>query len=374
MKKIHVGTISFLLGLGLIGACVHFAQAQPWAVTDVPIMQLGKKNNAEDGSIAFSHISPDGKVLATAGESGPIQLWDLETGEHLQTLHQPERRDLVYTRDGRLLAASWESKQIRVWDVLTNEELFAASWHLERSWLENPVSPWPEGATVSYPGQAVRVSPNGSQLAVAGLYDFQRRNVRERGYKPRNHQYRSILKVWDIATGDERTLLNEWKAINSFAFSPDGMLLAVGLLSGTVEVLGVASGEVIKRFTEHPKNAWIEAVNFSPDGKLLTVVGGEKLLLWEMLSGKRVRKIAGVSMRWSFYDYLSYRPIPVFSPDGRLIATGSSSHDYVVLWDVATGKQYKLLPVRRAESIAFSPDGKLVVTGAQDGTVRVWVR
>jgi WD40 repeat protein len=315
-------------------------------------------------AIVFSRISPDGKVLATAGESGPIQLWSLETGKHLQTLYQPDRRDLIYTKDGRLLAYT----PIRVWDVLTNEELFAALWE-EASDMRS--IPWPEGFQVgSLESQTVHLSFNELWLAVITLLDFQRRNVAEKGYKPRNHNYKSILKVWNIATGDERTLLNEWeKAIDLVAFSSDWALLAVGFHSGGVEVLEVASSQVIKRFTEYPR---IEAVSFHPNGQLLAAIGGGKLFLWEMSSGKRVQTIAGVFQSPYSRDRY-YKPLPVFSPDGALIATGSSENSHVVLWDVAMGKQYKLLPVK-AESVAFSPDGKLVVTGGEDGTVRVWVR
>lgn len=319
--------------------------------------------------IAFSRISPDGKALVTAGESGPVQLWNLGSGKHLQRLHLPDRRDLVYTRDGRLLAASWMERRIRVWDVLTNEELFAASWNPEDTVL------WAEGFRVrSMAGQTVHLSPNGLWLAAIAVYDFQRRNVAQK-YNPREHTYKSLLKVWNILTGDERTLLNDEKGINSFAFSPDDELLAVGFRDGIVEVWDVASGERVKRFAGNPRNSAIVALSFHPDGQRLAAVSDGKLFLWEMPSGKMRQTIAGVYGREPAFNphFPLYKPLLIFSPDGQLIATDSPDNRHVVLWDVATGKQYKILP-ERAESIAFSPDGKLVVTGASDGTVRVWVR
>ncbi|WP_412537859.1 hypothetical protein R8Z50_18535 [Longispora sp. K20-0274] len=70
-----------------------------------------------------------------------------------------------------------------------------------------------------------------------------------------------------------------------------------------------------------------------------------------------------------------------FSPDGRLLATGSSTHgasvekDLVQLWDAATGT-----PVGPALTghtkvvydLAFSPDGRILASGSWDGTVRLW--
>jgi WD40 repeat protein len=46
------------------------------------------------GTIQSLRRSPDGTKLASCGDDGAIMLWDLRSGEHLQTL----RRDRPYER------------------------------------------------------------------------------------------------------------------------------------------------------------------------------------------------------------------------------------------------------------------------------------
>jgi WD40 repeat protein len=46
------------------------------------------------GAVQALKISPDGRILASSGDDGAIQLWDLESGELRETL----RRDRPYER------------------------------------------------------------------------------------------------------------------------------------------------------------------------------------------------------------------------------------------------------------------------------------
>jgi WD40 repeat protein len=272
-------------------------------------------------------FSPDGALLASAGEDESVRLWEVATGTQVRALtgHTGKVSRVAFSPDGALLASAGEDESVRLWEVATGTQVRALTGHT------NEVV-------------GVAFSPNGILLASAALDQS--------------------VRLWEVATGKRmRTLADHPFGAMCVAFSPDGILLATGGFDGRVRLWEVATGAQARELSGH--FLAVIHVAFSPDGTLLASAGTDDTVrLWEAATGAHLRTLT---------DDMGEVETVAFSPDGTLLASGAADMK-VRLWEVATGRQRHELTDHTdyVWDVAFSPDGTVLASASHDKTVRLW--
>ena len=121
--------------------------------------------------------------------------------------------------------------------------------------------------------------------------------------------------------------------------------------------------EISKELTAH--RGPVRSVVFSPDGHLIASGSTDSTVkLWDADSGKQIKAL----MR---------HPFPIlcvaFSSDSGILAAGSEAGT-ISLWDVNYRERIRTLKGHKEHvwSICFSHDGALLASGSQDSTIRLW--
>lgn len=335
------------------------------------------------GDVAFS---PDGRLLATvSGEGlGPtylIDIWDVATGSKLTTLYDDNPvYSLAFSPDGQTISTGGENGIVRFLAISTQKELSVLKNYTNSESLafspdgktlvtagagepikfwdvttrEKLASPW--GTEVFASGRGLALSPDGQTLAIG-----------QGEMWGKDEPVEGIFLV-DVSTGKKRTALLDvydgGEHSDDITFSPDGRNLAA-CGRGYFKLWEVAS---TREHVLAGQAGWCSAVSFSPDSRLLaTGSGDEGVKLWDVTNGKELMIL---NVKDATY------PV-AFAPDGQTLATGSGDGlgGYTVkLWNIATGQQLATLAGHTKEvlSVVFSPDGRTLASASEDGIVKLW--
>ncbi len=272
------------------------------------------------------NFSPDGKFLATAGESKTIDVWLVENQSLLLSLegHGNGISQVCFSPDGKILASASFDKTIKLWSLSEGKLLTTFLGHQDYIW-------------------SVSFSPDGKFLASAG-------NDR-------------MIKVWSVSERVEvATLTDHQGSVNSLAFSPDGETLVSASDDHLIVLWSWIEGKKITSLQGHQD--WVQAICFSPDGKILASAGrDQKIYLWSMKTGEILKTIP------------TELPIEAlsFHRSGNFFAGGGAGGD-IQVWSSITSI---LLATIKGHSegihtLAFSRNQDLLASSGDDCSLKVW--
>jgi WD40 repeat protein len=211
-----------------------------------------------DGITALAW-SPTAPVLAVAGHSGFVQLWNVagrpRLAQTLLGLHalsgRPEAiQALAFSPDGALLSATDRNETHPTPDLPALPAAFLATWQTATGALVGPPRELEVGSGAGRSDQ-LAFSPDGTLLAV-GLPDGR-------------------VVVLDSATGATTQTLNPPSGATAVAFSPSGMV-ATGTAAGTVDLYNPATGQQTAP-SLIAASAPITSLAFEPGGRRFVTAG-----------------------------------------------------------------------------------------------------
>jgi WD domain, G-beta repeat len=185
------------------------------------------------------------------------------------------------------------------------------------------------------------------------------------------------VKLFDVASGHRLRMLIIGRSVDSLAFSPDGTTLALSSDDGLIRFFDTKSWCETKQINNSDMT---EGIAFSPDGTLLAAATFERVRLWDVARAAKVRDFPiRPAKSPTFFIDEGERSARLwrmawsvaFSPDGKLLATGSSAA--VQLWNPITGHEVSTAPSNgEVRSLWFSPDGRWVIWGTSNDEIVKW--
>ena len=277
------------------------------------------------GGVRTVEFSPvDASLVASAGESNIIKLWNLQN-DTVRTLrgHTDIVNSVAFSPNGELLASVSDDRTIKLWNIHSQQNIATLQ----------------DGTRF----RSIAFSPNGQLLATGGG-----RHV----------------KLWSIRDRTEMATLQHNKDVQAVTFSHDGQLLAAGDASrdgsGTVKIWNVRNQQVIATLKDDL--VVVRAVTFSSDDRYLASshYNGE-VKVWNVSDWERLYTIPQAGD----YDI-------TFSPDRKMIA-GTGNGYVSILWAEEGTRAARLPgPIGWMHPVGFSHDSDTLAVGAEDGIIRIW--
>ena len=306
------------------------------AETGEPALPAFQGNDVDINDVAFS---PDGSMLATAGDDGALIVWDPETGERLaDSTFAPNGwppEDTAagatsFSADGSLVSAAWPFEDfVRVVESSTGRQV----------------------RRIDAPGLGISdtaLSPAGDRIAVS-------------------YALMPEVALFDVQSGDQLFTLRHPDSINNLSWSPDGRRIATAGGDFAVRVWDAQTGELVAELLGHTGS--VITVDWAPDShRLLSTASDGVAKIWgvEEAGGRELLSLAAKETKSPTWG--------AFSPDGKKVLTGDLEITAAKIWDVSEtgGAEIRNLPTNPTPvTLAFLPDGNLIAP-IEGRSVAVW--
>ncbi|QJW93626.1 WD40 repeat domain-containing protein [Frigoriglobus tundricola] len=319
--------------------------------------------------------APDGARLAVAAVSGPIVIFDANTGKpvHQHKGHGFGTAALAWQpAGGALLASVGQDNKVRLWDTAAGQEAKAldagASWAEKLAWHPSgqylATAAGKKAKVWSAAGDLVRELP-----AQAGT-------VMDLKWRPGTNSLTLLAygaaTTYDPLTGSEPVKVLAWKGSPlAMAWSPDGKILAHGNQDSTVHFWYFDEARDLQMWGYKTK---VRELAWEFSSRYMATGGGPVVCIWDCQGGPNGPEGTKPTM---LVGHESEANITALAYQARGFLLASTALDgRVLLWQPTNrkGAQVGEFQFTGGESsvVAWSPDDKSLAAGAGTGAVAVF--
>ncbi len=334
-------------------------------------------------------FAPDGKTVVSRSQyrisekngmhyiQGPIEIWDVDTGEQLAALQSERIKDVLFSNDGKILALAGYGGCV-IWDINTHRE----------------IATFPETETLRFSGDGktlVLINTDSYTLWDIGthreiakfspvfeeLKPFPERFVLSQdGAIFATANEHGIVDVWQTQTDKPLlTLTSGWtKPFTALAFSHDSKVIASGDITGNIQLWD--TNKHSKQVTFNTDKNYIRALAFAKDNKTLISESRGNIEVWDITSGIQensyiIPDALSGSFTASFNDgtRLNRRKVSVFTPNSEKLIIQTKNG--IEIWDTLNAKNLKTSTKISEFWITSAFDGKMFAT-ARGNATRLW--